>query len=296
MPKIQDIYSLQIRTLDDVMTLALQSKVRIATIYGLILAETEAQPELSELTSTSKTALWRVYCFLTAFQLWLHEFLWVKYKVFLDEAATYAQPHTAAWYRQKALEYQHGDTLQVINGSVYYDPIDEENRIIAAVAVKETTSGILIIKVAKLEDEALVGLEEAELSGFEGYVAEYKDAGVRTQIVSQNADVLKLEADIHYNPGISAIDTFQPALEASIVQYIQNLDFDGKVRIIKLIDAMQSVAGFVDIEITNAEASVAYTVTPNFVSFDREYETVSGYLNIDENFPLSVTLNYIASV
>lgn len=296
MAKIEDIYALQIRTFDDVMTLALQSKARFAEIYQQLLDETDAQPELDELTSTSKTALWRAYCFVTAFQLWVHEFLWIKYKVFLDEAATYAQPHTLPWYRQKCLEYQHGNTLTVQNGAVVYDPIVPENRIIAAASVKETNAGIVVIKVAKLEDDVLVALEAAELSGFTGYVGEFKDAGVRTQIVSQNADVLKLTATIYYRPGISAIDTFQPAAEAAITNYLKNLDFDGKVRVIKLIDALQQVAGFNDIDIQTIEASVAYTVTPNYVPFSLDYETVAGYINVDENFPLSDTITYVPVV
>lgn len=299
MPNIQEIYSLQIRTLDDVMTIALQSKARIAEIYATLIEEVLGDTDLDGLTSTSKAALWRAYLFLTAFQLWLHEFLWVKYKVFLDEAATYAQPHTAAWYRPKALEYQHGDTLVVVNGSVVYDPIDAGNRIIAACAVKETASGNLIIKVARLDSGSLVGLESAQLSGFEGYVNQYKDAGVRTSIVSQNADVLNFAADIFYNPGISPIDVFQPALEAAFNAFLasfQTVDFNGTLRLIRLIDALQQVPGFVDIGTIVAQASVAYDVTPNFVLFDREYETIAGYIVVDPNFPLSGTLNYVANV
>ncbi|PHN00637.1 hypothetical protein [Flavilitoribacter nigricans] len=297
MINIQDIYNLQIRTLDEVKNLMLESKERISEIYTDILDEVLADAELSGLSSTSKTAVWRLWAFVTAVQIWMHEFLWVKYKAFLDQAATYAQPHTLAWYQRKALEYQHGDTLIVDNGSVIYSPIDPDNRIIIACSVKETTQGIVVLKAAKDDGNGgLTALSEAEKDGFEGYVNRFKDAGVRTQIISQNADVLKLVADVYYSPGISPIDTFKPAFEAAINEFLLNLPFDGVIRKISLIDAMQNVLGFVDIGINEMAVSVAYDITPNFVNVNLSYETVSGFLQVDENFPLDTQINYIANV
>lgn len=297
MNKIEDIYNLQLRTYDDVKNLALESKERINEIHADITDEVLSDAELSGLSSTSKTAIWRLWSFVTAVQIWMHEFLWVKYKAFLDNAATYAQPHTLAWYQRKALEYQHGDTLVVDNGSVVYSPINADNRIVIACSVKETTQGVVVLKAAKDDGNAgLTALSTAEREGFEGYVNRFKDAGVRTQIVSQNADVLKLVADIYFSPGISPLDTFQPALESAISEYLKNLPFDGVLRKISLVDVMQNVDGFIDIDIKEMAISVAYDTAPNFVNVGLSYETISGFLQVDENFTLADNLNYIANV
>lgn len=294
---IQDIYNLQLRQLDDIKNLMLESKERIAEIYADILDEVIGDSDLSGLSSTSKTATWRLWAFVVAVQIWMHEFLWVKYKAFLDNAATYAQPHTLAWYQRKSLEYQHGDSLVVDNGAVIYNPIDVDNRIIVACSVKETPQGRLIIKVAKDDGSGeLTPLSTDEKTGFEGYVDRFKDAGVRTQIVSQNADVLKLIPTIYFDPSISAPDVFQPAWEEAVNTYLKNLPFNGVFRVTNFVDALQDVPGFVDISFTEKAISVAYDVTPNFVNVDLAYETVSGFLRIDENFPLADNTTYIADV
>lgn len=293
--KIEQLYALQIRTLDEVKQLALDSKDRIAELYQELIDETEADANLSDLTSTSKTAIWRLWCFVTAFQLWLHEFLWIRYKAILDDAARYAQSHTLAWYRQKVLEYQHGDSVQVINGAITYNPIVAANQIIAASSVKQTALGHLVVKAAKDDGSGnLVPLDAAELTGLEGYIDNFQDAGVVISVVSQNADVLKLEATVYYLPAIQPLDDFQPAFEAAVNSYLSNLTFDGKFRRIGLIDELQKLAAFHDISFTNLQASVAYVGSPNFVDIDLEYETVAGYMNVDSNFELDTTITYQA--
>ena len=102
-----------------------------------------------------------------------------------------------AWYRQKVLEYQHGDSVQVINGVITYNPITPANQIVAAASVKQTPLGQLVVKAAKDDGSGnLVPLSAAELTGLEGYIDEFQDAGVVISVVSQNADVLKLEATV----------------------------------------------------------------------------------------------------
>jgi len=293
---IQELYALQLRTYDDVKTLAIQSKERIVEIYEQIIGEVLADTTLSDLNSTSRTAKWRLWAFIAAINIWLHEFQWIRYKAFLEEAARYAQSHTAAWYQQKAFEYQHGDAVTVVNGAVTYDPIVPDNRIVAACSVKSDSTGRVTVKVAKLDSGDLVALDSSEKTGFEGYLDRYKDAGVITSVVSLNADALRIYADVYYDPSQAPLDVFQPAFESAVVAYLQNLPFDGTVRVIRLIDAAQQVTGFSDINIGLIEASVAYVGSPTYVAFTLSYETVAGYINIDENFLLADTINYIANV
>ena len=294
MADIQSIYSLQIRTLDDVKSLLIESKDRIIELKEQIEGEVIGDPALSDLNSTSKVAIWRLWIFITAVSMWLHEFLWVKYRVVLEEAARFVQSHTAAWYQQKVMEFQNGDTVQVVNGAVVYDPIIEANRIVKAAAVVESfgaSGSLLTVKAAKEVSGSLTALSSGELTNLDNYVNAFKDAGVQTNVVSLNPDVLKVQAEIFYNP-TQDLATFQTAIESAFNAYLKNLPFDGVLRRISIIDALQTVTGFVDVDIAILQASVAYTSTPSFQTINLSYETVAGYIVIDPNFPLSSQLTY----
>lgn len=293
MAKIEDIYALQIRTLDDVKGLLVESKTSIAELHQEILDEVIADTTLADLNSTSNVSIWRLWAFITAMNIWLHEFNWIRYRVFLEEAVRFAQPHNTFWYHQRALEYQHGDSVTVVNGAVIYDPIVPANRIIAAASVIEANGGI-IIKVAKLDSGELAALDSGEYTGFSDYVDAYKDAGVSSQVVSQNPDVLKLIATVYYNPSQTSQAAFQIAIEVAVTSFVQNLPFDGIFRRVNLIDAMQKVKGFVDVDITTLQASVAYVSTPLFQSINISYNSVAGYMNVDGNYPLSSNLTYFS--
>lgn len=291
-------YDQQWRTLDDVRSLYLQAKDRIRTLYTEILDEVLSDADLSSLNSASKTAIWRLWAFVCAFQNWLHELLWIRYKTILNAAAAAAQSHGSPWYKSRALEYQYGDEVEVVNGVVGYPVLNEANRIVAVASVTEVvTDGSVILKVARLVSGNLAPLTTGQLDGFRGYVNAFRDAGVRLSVISQNADVLRLQATVFYDASRQSIDAFQPAFEAAVVDYLRNrIDFDGKFRRLKLIDRLQELSAFVDIDIDVLQASVAYVVTPNWVDIDLSYTTVAGYLNVDDNYPLDVTITYQANV
>lgn len=291
-------YDQQWRTLDDVRSLYLQAKDRIATIYQEVLDEVLGDADLSTLNSASKTAIWRLWAFVCAFQNWLHELLWIRYKDTLNAAAAAAQSHSAPWYKSRALEYQHGDEIEVVNGVVRYPEINLANRIIAVASVVEVPSdGSVIMKVARIDSGNLAPLTTGQLDGFRGYINAVRDAGVRMTIVSQNADVLRLEAVVYYDPSRQSIDAFQPAFEAAVVDYLRNkIGFDGKFRRLKLVDRLQELSGFVDIDINVLQASIAYVSSPNWVDIDLTYTAVAGYIEVDENYPLDVTITYQANV
>jgi hypothetical protein len=291
MGKISDLYNLQLRKLDDVKGIMVESKDRVNELHEEIKGEVLTTTGLTTLNSTSKTAIWNLWAFVTACSIWLHEFIWVKYRYFLEEAARFAQPHTASWYWRRALEYQDGDTVIVTNGVVGYATINPSLQIIAAAAVVEANGGI-IVKVAKEVSGSLAPLSGPELTGFEAYLDEYKDAGVVSNVVSQNADVLKMVATIYFDPSKQSLSAFQAALELAITAYVQNLPFDGTFRRLHLVDAMQAVNGFVDVEFDQLFASVAYVMTPFFTAIGLSYQTVAGYMNIDANFPLNANLTY----
>ena len=103
--------------------------------------------------------------------------------------------------------------------------------------------------------------------------------------------MLRYNANIEYDPIIPLSD-FRAQVEDAINTFLKNLPPDGILRLVELEDAIQAVQGFIDIQRGNVEATVAYTITPNYQPVAVNYNTVAGYIKIDPDFPLSSTLTY----
>jgi hypothetical protein len=286
------VYQSQEWNYEDYKKLAITAKDDVKAIREEVYSELTSDATLNLMNSSSDPALWELYADVISFVFYLLHSLWTVYEQRLKSAAAAAIAHNSYWYALRSTEFQLGDTLTVINGAVVYPVVDTTKRIIAAAAVKDGDQGSLIIKVAKKPNTALEPLTPVELAAFEGYVNGFKDAGVDTLVISQNPDVLKLELIIYYNP-IVLVSALQTEVEAAIVDYIENLPFDGIFRRTKLIDAIQSIEEIKDIQITTCEASVAYTSSPNYMPIEVFYETLAGYIVIDTNYPLSGQINYV---
>jgi hypothetical protein len=200
--------------------LAIASKEDIKSIRSDIYDEAISDVDLALVNSPSKTALWNLWADIYAYIAWVLHSLWTIYEQRLKSAALNVIPHTAYWYSQKAKEFQLGDNLDATNGSVVYPVIDEAKQIVTASAVKEL-GGSLILKVAKDGSGGLVPLSTTELSSFQGYVRNFKDAGVPIVVVSQNPDLLKVGINIFYDP-IIPLTTIKTNVEAAIDSYINN--------------------------------------------------------------------------
>lgn len=278
-------------TYEEYKTLAIAAKEDIQAIRADIFDELNAEPLLSGLNSPSSTALYNLWVDIWAFITWLVVSNWVRYEAKIKEAGRAAIPHNVFWYAQRAKEFQLGDLLDATDGSVGYPVIDETKKIVKAASIKEA-DGRVIIKVAKLVGLNLVALSPTELLAFQGYINAIKDAGVITQIISQNSDLLKCQLQLFYDP-IIPLPTVQANVEAAINAFLKAIPFDGILRRNDLIAAIRAVEGVRDVKILVLEASINYLVTPLYVPIDVFYETVAGYIAIDPNFPLSTQIAYL---
>lgn len=279
-------------TYEEYKKLAIAAKEDIQALRSEIYDEVVTnEPLLANLNSPSATALYKLWINIWAFMSWLLVSNWVRYEAKIKEAGRAAIPHNTYWYAQRSKDFQLGDVLDASTGAVIYPVIDETKKIVKAASIKEA-DGRIIIKVAKLVGANLVAFSPTELLAFEGYINQIKDAGVVTQIISQNSDLLKFAAQIFYNP-IIPLQTVQANVEAAIYAYLKNIPFDGIFRRNDLIAAIRSVEGVKDVKIVALEATTNYVITPFYAPIDVLYETVAGYISIDPNFPLSAQLTYL---
>jgi hypothetical protein len=195
------------------------------------------------------------------------------------------QPATKAWYAAKVKAFQLGDN---IDGTGNYPVINTTKQIISRLAVKETTQGEVLIKVAKGTVGQEVALAAPEKLQLESYIDKVKYAGTKTEVVSLNADLLNIEAELFYDP-IYTLADIQARTEAALYAFMTTLQFDGRVRRNALIEQVRDVTGVVDIEFSRLEGQAGTTVTPIVVF----YEMTSGY--IKENvvtYPFATSIIY----
>ena len=227
------------RTIQEIQTLILQAKAQ--------------EPALNELNSTSKVAIWRLWVYIIAVAIWSLEKIFDIHRADIDKRLAELKPHTARWYRSKALAFQYGFDLLTdsdkFNNTGHTEEQIEASKIVKYSAVVESPNeGRLIVKIAGEQGEQLQPITDAQKQAFEGYLQEIKDAGVRLSVVNYQPDVLHLQMKIVYDPlvldsnGQSIIHATKP-IETAIKDYLKRLPFNGELVLAHLIDELQQAEG-----------------------------------------------------
>ena len=225
----------------------------IQDIQQLIYAQKAQEPALESLNSTSKVAIWRLWVYIISVAIWSLEKLFDLHRTDIDKRLTELKPHTARWYRSKALAFQYGFSLSLDSDKYNNQWLPQEqieaSKIIKYSAVVESKNeGRLIVKIAGEQGEQLQPITDAQKQAFEGYLQEIKDAGVRLSVVNYQPDVLHLQMKIVYDPlvldsnGQSIIHATKP-IETAIKDYLKRLPFNGELVLAHLIDELQQAEG-----------------------------------------------------
>lgn len=225
----------------------------IQDIQQLIYAQKAQEPALESLNSTSKVAIWRLWVYIISVAIWSLEKLFDLHRTDIDKRLTELKPHTARWYRSKALAFQYGFGLSLdsdkYNNQWFTEEQIEASKIIKYSAVVESKNeGRLIIKIAGEQGEQLQPITERQKQAFEAYLQEIKDAGVRLSVVNYQPDILHLQMKIVYDPlvldsnGQSITNATNP-VETAIKDYLKHLPFNGELVLAHLIDALQQAEG-----------------------------------------------------
>ena len=225
----------------------------IQDIQQLIYAQKAQEPALENLNSTSKVAIWRLWVYIISVAIWSLEKLFDLHRTDIDKRLTELKPHTARWYRSKALAFQYGYYLahdsDKYNNQWLTDEQIEVSKIIKYSAVVESKNeGRLIVKIAGEQGDTLQPITDAQRQSFEAYLQEIKDAGVRLSVVNYQPDVLHLQMKIIYDPlvldsnGQSIAKATKP-VEETIISYLKRLPFNGELVLAHLIDALQQAEG-----------------------------------------------------
>lgn len=270
----------------------------ITEIQNQIIAAVQADSTLSQITNGSASAIWRLWTRVVATAIQLLEALFDVHKTEVETILATQKPHGLRWYQQRALEFQYGSDL--VEDEVYYDNTGlttaqiEAQQIVAQAAVVES-DGRLIVKVAKEVSGELEPLSNDEQTSFREYMAEIKDAGVFLEVLSYNADKLKLTIDVYYDPLLLSLQgarldgSDNDPVGNAVRQFLRALPFNGQLVKAELVDALQEVEGVFVPEIRVAQA--ARYDNASFTGIDIVYNPHSGFFRLYD--PGDLVLNFI---
>ncbi len=237
----------------------------IQDIQKIIIKEKDKYPELNELNSTSKTAIWRLWVFIIAYITYTLEVIFANHKKETNEQLSLLKPHTLRWYRDKALKFQDGFTLKIDsdqydNQNATEEQIKASQKIKYAAVVEAENQARLIVKVTGEKDQKMSQLPHEVFERFKHYMGEVKDAGVLITFVNYPADKLRLKITIIRDklvlkPNGENILLGVNEVEKAIKDHLKHLPFNGELSLQKLTDKIQQVNGVLDLSIEQAQTS-----------------------------------------
>lgn len=288
------------RTISEIYNSMITEKETFSSLNDLTPAPDTAQTFLTNLTSSSKVAVWRLMFWVVAVAIWSHEQIFEIFKTEIITLGNSLITGTRNWYRLQAEAFQYGDALTWNTTKLKFEyPTGSTGAKVVKHASVIEAVGILRIKVAKDDGSGgLTPLSSPEKTAFETYINQIKFAGTSVSVVNLNADLLKLQIDIYYNPllitsiGESILSSGVFPVRNAINNHLIDLPFDGTFNLTKLTDAIQNVEGVIDVVVNNSEAKSG---SNPYVATGQNYVANAGYLEIDPTFPLSSTsvINYI---
>jgi len=204
-----------------------------------------------------KASIESLLLYIVAYSAHVVEVLMDTTRQEIEEMLVRQVPGRLSWYAQKLKDFMLGYQLNDIGEYTLPDDIEQSEITKAqvvrhAVALEDTTTGILILKVAGDDGSGnRKPLSDTQQRALEEYIMRIKYAGVRTQLVNAPGDTYSATIEIWYDPLLLATDVRDRCLKA-IGQYLGNLPFNGQYSNMALIDQLQQVEGVKVAELVSA--------------------------------------------
>lgn len=207
----------------------------------------------------SKVSIEGIILYIVAYCAHVLEALFESTKNEVEERFLQQLPGTTRWYAQKLKDYHHS-TAQVqfdldewgnyiLDGHTP-DQIAQAKIIKHAVAIDDTISGILLLKIAGESNGNRIPFSDAQETQIKEYILRIKYAGVKTRLINEEGDTFNCVVDIWYDPLLQSNDVKNDC-EAAMKTYLQNLPFNGEFSIMAITDALQAVKGVKIVQVRN---------------------------------------------
>ena len=277
----------------------------VETIKKEMIDAKERINELSDLNSTSKVSVWRLWAYIVSFVAHTHRQLQLVHMQEVNNAID-TQHFSSELRIQKLLfDFRYGhqfnrSTLRYAD--VYTEDQIEQAKTIKRAAVEivaENGRKLLRIKVAKLENGKLQPVPSNELFVLNEYIDINTPAGTNYTFYSSAPDQLRLNIDFYYDPLIldangELLDGSAPApVPTAINEFLaaETFDFQGELRLSELTDVLQNVYGISNRSVKINSAQYSTQIPANWQEINESRRAISGGFEISEQ---NLTINYIA--
>lgn len=239
----------------------------VTEIHNGMLVDIASNEVLSTyLTSNSIYAIFRLFTFIIASALSIHETYFDVHTKEVDERLANEKHGTLPWYRTMALKFQYGFNL--IQDKDYFDnsgATDEQieaSKIIKYSAVNESEDqSRVIIKIAGEVNGELSDFEDStQVEAIVSYFNRIRIAGTTVTVINYKADQLYLNIQIKRDAlvlndnGMSKLTGKYPVNEA-LNEFMKELKFNGELQLSALIDKIQLIPGVLDVTLLSAQSS-----------------------------------------
>nr|DAM19543.1 MAG TPA: secretion system protein [Bacteriophage sp.] len=262
-------------------------------IYKEAVAERNKRLELTEFSSDSKLSILNGITWVVATVIYSFETILDVFAYDISETINKRINGTPDYYARALLQYQKGDELTVREDGLAfgYASVDESKQIITQVSYEESTDDVnldskLVLKVATGDKGNLSAIPADELVQIRTYLNRIKFAGTRIEVTSLPGDVLVPRLSVYWDGAISEAEVYDN-IEASLNEYMMNIDFNAGIYVSKVIAAIRSAEHVTDVWI-DEEATPAQGVFLACYDADgvlkplqkvaRVQNTTSGYL------------------
>ena len=249
----------------------------VEEIKTSIVAKKDSDPLLNEVDSSSAVADWNLWAYMVAVFHNILEQLWDAFKVEIQQKIDNSSWGTAPWYIVIAKLFQLGDTVEQLPDNQPYSVVDVEKQIVTRASFREG-GGVLTLKVAKGDAENPEALTSGEKTQFEAYINKMKAAGTEINVISLDADQLRINATIYYD-ALYAESTISAAVETAIINFLFKIPFDGIFYKNKSVDAIDDVLGVINVDQDNAIFTAIQGL--NTTILGSSYEMQAGYMQLD---------------
>lgn len=254
-----------------------------------------AQTLLTDLTTTSRVARWRMLVWAVAACAYSLDVVFDLALIALESLAKRSRFGTKPWYIQKSLDFQYGDTLTYINKEFTYATINTANQIIKRSACQEN-GNIVNVKVAKLVSGIPTKLNSTEKTAYDAYMAQIKPPGVKLNLITDDPDEIRLYIKINFdallldNTGQLLTSPGTYPVNDTINNFLTNIIFDGTLELSALIYQLEK--NTTGVKTAYVQSAWGRYGTNPFVAFPERYYPNAGHMKIDPTSPLSSTITY----
>ena len=211
----------------------------------------------------SKVSFESMLFYAFAFAIWSFEMILDLFKTEIQARVDAAYIANSSWWHAQSMAFQKGIGL-VMNPTTFvfgYATIDISKQIIKRAAVRQNVDGVCKVQlfVATETGSDITALTNDDKVLFEAYANTIKPAGVLIQVISGAGDIVDFSITVDYNPlvldstGKLIIGNNYPVIDSisNFITKLNDVDFGGNLNITKLMDAIQTVPGVVDVSVTD---------------------------------------------